>query len=664
MAGPNETSTASSVTTQEGVSEQKEALSLGLSEEKIRRIIGKRIDDGKKFYDKELDLTKTRENNEKRWLNKNMEVAGREIYDYQIPYKDNRIFLSAETLTAQLVSKIPEPEVIEAFDTVASRELAHGYEKVLVRTAEDECLKSKLRMITRHLIIGYRIGVIKVEWDFDKGRVKDDGSSVGGVSIKFVRPHKIVIDADANDPDDLPLIAENISTTLEDLIRRFPEKRADIVNNYAGGRKIVDLGDVVHYWEAWFTYYDGEQRKEGVAWKMDDTILGFGPNPYYNYKGGKKSNFLDRAPKPYVLFNFLRLGKWAYDDTSLTEQAAPLQDILEKRGHQIVDNADQANAAKVFNVDIVNAGDAEKYTGDPNDNIMASGDARTAFARVPAPELPRYVVEDKYDARQEIDNIFGTHAPLRGEKTKSPTLGQEVLSQKSDLGRLNALSESLEEGATKVYRLITQIYKVFATEEHMFKYAGDEGPTTFIRFNRDKIEDGIEIRVKTGTLRPEDKLSDRNEAVELAKIGGRIDPMTFAEKWHLDKPREFAKRMFYFMFMPDRYAQEVLKIGTEEGNDQAVSTIQLINAGENVPPKKNADADYVAAYNQYLQTPAFRQLDPEVQRLHIEHIRGTVESSKQELKENVKSETKESPLSRLVKRLRGGKNAESDGEEA
>ena len=170
-----------------------------------------------------------------------------------------------------------------------------------------------------------------------------------------------------------------------------------------------------------------------------------------------------------------------------------------------------------------------------------------------------------------------------------------MLSQKSDLGRINALSESLEEGATRVYQLITQLYKVFAKEEHMVRYVGDEGPATFIKFNRDKIEDGIEIRVKSGSLRPEDKMSDRNEAVELAKIGGRIDPLTFGEKWHLDKPREFAKRMFYFSFMPEKYAQDVLKIGTEEGNDEAMSNIQLINAGDRLKPKRNADADYIAA---------------------------------------------------------------------
>jgi len=122
--------------------------------------------------------------------------------------------------------------------------------------------------------------------------------------------------------------------------------------------------------------------------------------------------------------------------------------------------------------------------------------------------------------------------------------------------------------------------------------------------------------------------------------------------------------MFYFSFMPDKYASEILKIGTMEGNDKAMSNIQLINAGERIPPRKNADADYVSAYNQFLQSPNFKQLDPEIQRLHVEHIRGTVDQTKIDLKDQPeKKEESPSQLSQIVNRLRGGKNAKEDGEE-
>ena len=640
----------------EGVIEVAEGISIKFDEDRINKIIGDRIDKGKSFYDSKLGLTKVRENNEKRWMNKNREVAGLEVYDYQIPYKDNRIFISVETLTSSVVPRIPIPEVMEAQDTEASRELAGNFEKVLMRTAQDMNMRANLRMATRHVLMGYRVGIIKTTWDFKRGRRLENGDFLGGPVSKYVRPHKIVIDADATDPNDIPLIAETLTATVEELIIDFPDKEDDIKSAFSAEKdpEKLNLGTRVNYREIWFTFYEDGKKYEGVAWKYKNLLLGFGLNPNFNYENDEKSNFLESPVKPYVFFNFLRVGRWVYDDTSLTEQAASQQDNLEKRGLQIVDNADQANAAKVWNTEMIDAADAEKYTGDPHDNILSRGNVNEAFGRFPAPPLPRYVVEEKYDARAEIDEIFGTHSPLRGEKTKSPTLGQEVLSQRADLGRTAPLSEAIEEGSTKIFKQITQLYKVFADEEHIVRYLGEDGRTTFVRFSSDKIEDGIEIRVQAGSLKPEDKISDRNELVEMIRSGMQVDPLTFAEMWHVPKPREIAKRIFNYLLNPKGYAQETLKMGGGEGDEEAMATIQQISAGENVPPKENASKEYLAYYGQFLQSPAFKQLDPEVQQLHILHVRGTMDATKAGLKERGEGEGEGKPnvMSRIVKNLK------------
>ena len=99
-----------------------------------------------------------------------------------------------------------------------------------------------------------------------------------------------------------------------------------------------------------FSFFDDKGNKqEGVCWKYNQLLLDYGINPYYNYEESDKSNFLEKPEKPYIFFNFLRIGRWVFDDTSLTEQAATLQDILEKRGRQIVENADQSVSTKIFN---------------------------------------------------------------------------------------------------------------------------------------------------------------------------------------------------------------------------------------------------------------------------------------------------------------------------
>lgn len=646
MAIPNEPTFPGEI--KEEVLSRADAISLSLDEVKIKKILRKRIEDGEAFWNKKLNLKQVREDNEKRWLNQNLEVHSSldELYEHQVPYRDNRIFISVETLLANIVSRIPTPEVIEAQDTDASRELATNYSKVLYRKSEDHHLKAKFQMIARHLLMGYRVGIMKTTWDFNAGRLLPDGSHTGDIVVNWVRPHRIIVDAEAEDPYDLPLIAENLTLTVEELGIQFPKKKDELVK-LAGaekGTQRVGMGTKIGYYEIWFSFYDDDGiKREAVCWKYKDLLLDYGINPNFNYDNPEKSNFFDSPRNPYTFFNFLRIGRWVFDDTSLTEQAAILQDILEKRGRQIVENADQAYSAKVFNTMMINAKDAEKYTGDPRRNILCKGDVRMAYTHIPPRELAKYVFEDKIDARQEIDNIFATHAPLRGERTRSPTLGQEVISQRSDIGRQTTLGEAIETGAVDVYKHMTQLYKVFADKEHFVKYTGQEGETTFVKFSKDKIEDGIEIRIQPGSMKADDKLADRTEAVELAKVGGRIDPLSFAEKWHFDKPREMARRLFYFLFMPDRYAEEVLGIGAGGGDQEAMQTIQRINAGENVPPKEDISTEYAAYYRQYLESPAFKQLNPEVQRLHFEHVRGMVESAKGGLKQGAEKEGGQKP---------------------
>src|SRR3990167_3435979 len=395
MALTNETSTFSGGFN-EGIRSTSDSISLSLDEDKIRSTVGKRIETSEAWWNSQLDLKTVRENNEKRWKNKNLEVSGNDqwLYDFEAEYRDNRIFVSVETLLANLVARIPKPEVIEAQDTPASRELATNYGKVLYRKAEDLQLKQSIQMVARHLLMGYRIGVVKLAWDYEGGRITEDGSYLGDVTVEPILPEKIVLDKESENPKNIPLIAEKVTNTLEELGFKFPDKKDEIIGKLRAQKGMgVGMGTKMDYWEAWFSFYDDDGiQREGVLWKYIDLMLDYGLNPYFNYDSEDTitSNFFDRPRKPYILFNFLRTGRYAMDDISLTEQASNHQDILEKRGGEIVSNADQANSTKIFNTLMVDAADAQKYVSDPNQNILAKGDVRAAFARIPPPVLPRY----------------------------------------------------------------------------------------------------------------------------------------------------------------------------------------------------------------------------------------------------------------------------------
>src|SRR3972149_6474017 len=194
---PNRTDTLSNPELREEVLSRADALSLSLTPERIIEIIGRRVGDGEKFWNEKLDLKKPREDNEKRYLNQSFEVGANSLYDYQVPYKDNRIFVSVETLASNIVSRLPSPEVIEAQDTDASRELASNYSKVLIQTAKDNFLKGHLQMVARHLLMGYRLGVVKSSWDLTAVCPKEHPGSAWELGRPYCCPPKIIIDADA-----------------------------------------------------------------------------------------------------------------------------------------------------------------------------------------------------------------------------------------------------------------------------------------------------------------------------------------------------------------------------------------------------------------------------------------------------------------------------------
>ena len=236
MAISNNTSTFDDVDLREDLLSRSDALNLKLNEEKAAKTIGRRIENSESSWNSKLNLQNVRKENEKRWLNENFEVSKqRSLYNHEVDYRDNRIFVSVETLTASVAAKTPTPEVYPAQDTDASRELAEGYGKVLTRKSQDLFLKQKLQMVTRHLVMGYRIGIMKTGWDFDSGALKPDGSHIGECSIQVIRPHKLVIEEDTESKENISLIAENItSKSVEELAFQFPDKKDEIINKLLG----------------------------------------------------------------------------------------------------------------------------------------------------------------------------------------------------------------------------------------------------------------------------------------------------------------------------------------------------------------------------------------------------------------------------------------------
>lgn len=599
------------------ITQDLDVLSLGLKDDEIERAIGNRVTAAEGFWNAKLDLANVQNKAENYWLGNYHDDD--ELYDYQAPYQDNRIFTAIETLVSLVTSKPPQPLVTPAYDTDASYELAQNHQKALLAKYEDLYMKREFQLAARHILTGYRIAVMKLRHDDTVGKLQEDGTRYGDCSIKTLRPQRIVIDAGAQDINDIPLIAEYRSDLLTDLADRYPDKREDILKEAGFNYGVKpELTKKQGYLEVHFTTKDKEgNRIEAVAWKFKKVIMDSTKSPFWNYDDDA-NNFLTKPSKPYVLFNYMNLGRWVYDDTSLTEQAMILQDIHDKRGRQIVENADQANGGWVFNTLMVNADDAAAWINDPGDKIMAKGPVNEAVGRFPSPVLPDYVVQDKLDARNEIDNIFGTHGAIKGEVTNSKTLGQDVMSQRGDTARLQTLSTALEDGADRLYKLITQYMKVFYNEPQLIRYGQEEGKPSFFNFSGEQIQPGTAVRVKSGSVLPDDPLARREEVL---KMFAALDPLNIAKGLNKENPKEWAKQNLLYHLAPDKYMTDVLGFTPDEvqggsGQDPlALQHLRALSQGQQVQPEQNPTPGYLATLEAFLKSPQYKQLDPQIQQL-------------------------------------------------
>ena len=603
---------------QEGVVvDTEDVLMLDLSDKELVQIIGNRVEDAKKWWDKELNLSENRQKAEDYYLNKS--YSADELYDFQVPYKNNRILIDIESLVPLAVSSPAEPLVTEANDTEASRQLATDLQGTLASMYDDLYLKAKLTKVARHLLMGKRVGILKYRFDPHKGSLMPGGERKGVIEVDVVRPEKIVISEDTGAGENPLFVAEYLTATIEDLVHKFPDKKAEIFQQQGiqkGTKK--QLQKIVGYLEIWFTYYDKDGNvQEGVFWKLESVILDKIKNPNWNYdeftqdeEGNMQNlNFLGMPEKPYVFFTHLDTDRYLLDETALVDHAIPLQDILNKRGRQIVENADQASAGMVYNTEFLSQEDVAKLTGDPAEKIGVAGDVRSAITRLPYNSLPPYVVGDKLDARAEIDNIFGANAPIKGEQSGIKTLGQEVLSQRANIGRLQPIADSLEDGMDRLYKALVQMMKVYWDEPEIIRIEQAEGKTQFINFSSDKIEDGVRVRVKAGSALPKDKMAIRNETIQALSI---LDPLSIGEGLDKANPKEFARRSVYYHFFMDKYLPMIE--GEEEGVDeQAMADIQLLLKGQDPQVPDDVSKEYLATFEQFMSSPGFGKLPPEVQ---------------------------------------------------
>lgn len=612
-------STVDNITDQTGVIDDRPILSITTDDKELISNFGRWLKESKSYWNDRsgYDLENVRNQNERYYLGKQIDKS--RLYAYQVPFVDNQIYVGTQSIMSYVTGANPSCEITPEDDTPQSQVMAEDLETAVNIHTERWQLDKKVKSAVKNMYTK-RIGVIKLRYD---PKAQD-------IVPVAVDPDRLILDKDCKLGEEPRFIAEICTDSVAGLIKKFPDKEADIIKELGRARKTPKLmGQIVAYNEIWFTDEtadDGEE--ECVAWYFGGLILDKIKNPNYLYdnEGVSIMNFLDAPTKPYVFFNYLNDGSHLIDQTTPIEQAIPLQDILNKRGRQIVENADTANSLLVLKSGSIPDEDAQNVTRDPNQILMLDAPPerpiQEAFGEIPPHLLPSYVLQDKQDIKNSIHNILGTPSQFRGDDSKREvgTLGEAKMIQSQAGGRQDEIIREIEGGLDRYFRLLVQMMKVYYTNKKPFAARDNDGQFMYVELSRESMPNIASITVSHGSILRPDKERKENVSMTLAKMG-LIDPYNLFKDLGLKDSDKRYESLVKFKMAPDQLVSDV----KSEINDRdAYIDFAVIMNEQEAEPRQDIQPAHILAHRKQLMTDRFLYAKPAVQQAFIKHIEAEV----------------------------------------
>ncbi len=607
------------VTEQTGIVDDRPLLSIDTEDRDLIANFSRWINDSRAYWNdrKSYNLEEARKNNERYYLGKQIDTS--KLYNYQVPYIDNQIYVGAQAVMAYVSGKSPACEIVPEDDTTQSQVMAQDLETAVNIHTERHQLAKKIKAAVKNMYTK-RIGVIKLKWD---DNIKD-------VVPIAVDPERLILDKDCKLGEEPTFIAEICTDSVAALIKKFPKKEGEIMKALGRQRKTSKLmGDIVAYNEVWFTDETADYgEQECVAWYFGDVILDKMKNPNYMYdnEGVAIRNFIDAPTKPYIFFNYLNDGSSLIDQTTPIEQAIPLQDILNKRGRQIIENADTANSILVLKTGSISTEDAGNITRDPNQVLMLDTPAEqplaSAYGEISPHLLPSYVIQDYQNIKNSIHNVLGTPSQFRGDDSKRDvgTLGEAKMIQSQAGGRQDEIVQEIEYGIDRYYRLLVQMFKVYLDEAKQFATRDNDGKFVYVEMSRESMPNIANISVSHGSLIRTDRERQENVSMTLAKMG-LIDPYNLFKDLSLSDADKRYEALVKFKVDPTTLVSDVK---SEVNDREAYIDFAVIMNGQEAEPRKDIQPSYILAMRKLMMTDQFLYSPPERQRALMSYVEDAV----------------------------------------
>lgn len=658
----------------EDVVNDSSPLYLPIDDVELKSIIDQKIKDYDEFV-KNSKIDERQKENLKYY--KGDQIDKSQLHKFQVPYVDNIIWQNLETRISLASARLPDIVGIPVDDTPEANDLAKKVKEAIELKVKNKNIKRLIKDGLRTHQINHT-GIIKIRWDANRGDNGDfvfDHVQPSNVKFDVHAP----IPHDGYTSDNMEVIIEYIEEPTNLVLSKFPKKREELLKIIGVTNKGLPASSKIKYSEIWFTWYDKQgKRFEGVAWRYKDLILDKMRNPYYDWKGKELQldadlittglrpgveyqNYFEFARKPYIFFSHQNLGVNAFDEMTPVSASIALQDIINKRGRQITEISDRAVPKLVFSGNYITKDRAKQVTNDPNESVWLDEAERVGDAVMSVPGTPPNPIlyNDLVTTRNQMDSKFATHGTTRGEVQATESGISKQITREGDLGITDDVVDMMVERVmSEMAGWALQMMKMMYNENRYIKDMGKDGKLVAVELSGSDIPKGLEIQVRADSS---DEQRKKAEAIELAKLKA-IDPLTMNEMLDVPNPKESTDRLLSFLNgAADGYASYMEKVGLldkgeggqggevppaapgatppeggaippegmpnmpaaepqQNSEDLAYQDIQKLMAGQNVQPSGQVDEQYVGVFVQFVNSPAFDNLDPEIQRNFAAYI--------------------------------------------
>ncbi len=431
-----------------------------------------------------------------------------------------------------------------------------------------------------------------------------------------LRPQDVVLDATARIPEDgyttdnMEFIGEWCEDYTSNVLAQYPDKReellAEISKEQANGKP---ASSKIRYLQttARVSGKDGKPRIILVN-SYNDILLSKGLHPDWDWRedgdqqfglvpeeklhpeisamlpslgldqpkppAPKRKNFFPFPRMPYTLFSGENLGDGPLDDTTVVEQALPMQDILNERGDQITQINDWAVPKTAVSTRGITAEKSSNITRDASEIVSVKveegeriQDHIYTWTGEPASAA---LYQDLQRAEQAIDSHFSTSAAVRGEAVEPESGVSKQISREGNLAASDDIAQTMVQRAVEeAVNWRVQHAKIYFDEPVRNVSPQVGGGLRSAEISRDLIPDDIQIVVKANAV---DKMTQRNMAMNLVGAKG-IDPYNLFVDLGFSDPKKRAEALVDFLSgEANGYARYLADIGISPGDPAGQQT--------------------------------------------------------------------------------------------